>query len=88
MNFVTTSNYVQVANPNMVAHLQLLDADYQIEMPNRNVIADPAFPDVDDAQANPHSLSDFVTKKQPIAGTLQKRWQQRNNGKQSQPGFA
>jgi hypothetical protein len=32
-------------------------------MPNLNVIADPAFVRVDDAQADAHSLADLVIKK-------------------------
>jgi hypothetical protein len=35
--------------PHVVAQLKLLYAKYQIQMSNLNVIADPAFPGVDDA---------------------------------------
>jgi hypothetical protein len=56
----------------MVPYLKLLNANYQIQMSNLNVIVNPAFPGIDDAKPDTHSLADFVAEKPPVARALQK----------------
>jgi flagellar biosynthesis/type III secretory pathway chaperone len=57
-------------------------------MTNLNVVVDQAFAGIDNANANAHALADLVTKKQTIAGALEKRRQQRDEREHSQSGFA
>jgi hypothetical protein len=72
----------------MIANLEPLHSDNQIEVSNLDVVVDPAFAGVDDADANAHALTDLVTKKQTIAGTLQKRRHKRDAREHSQSRFA
>jgi len=88
VHFVATSYDIQVSNSYVVPKLQLLNSNYQIKMPNPNVIVDPALFRVDDAQTDTHSLSDPITEEQTITGGLEKRRQQGDTGEQDESGFA
>jgi flagellar biosynthesis chaperone FliJ len=88
VDFIAASNNVEVTDPYVVIHLDLLYPDDQIEMSNLNIIVDPAFRRIDNAQTDANSLADLVTKKQAIAGALEKRREQSDAREHSQPGFA
>jgi hypothetical protein len=88
LNLIAAAQDIKKSYFYMVANLKLLHPDDQIEMPDMNIIVNPAFLRVDDAQSNTDALADFVTKKKPIAGALEKRRQQRNQCEYNQPGLA
>jgi hypothetical protein len=88
VNFVATSDDIQVSNVYMIPKLQLLNPNYQIKMPNSHVIIDPALFRIDDAQSDAHSLSNSITKEQTITGALEKRGQQCDKGQQDESGFS
>jgi hypothetical protein len=70
VNFVAAPDYVQVPDSYVIINFKLLDPEDQVEVPNLHIVADTAFARADDAQSDAHPFSNFVSKKQPVTGTL------------------
>jgi hypothetical protein len=69
-HFIAASYDVQKSDSYVVTDLQLLYSDNQIQMSDANVVVDSAFACVDNAETDPHALSDLIPKKQTIAWAL------------------
>ena len=67
---VTAANDVQVADANMIAERQMMHADYDVEVANARIVTDLAAVAVDNAETDPHTSPNFVTKEQAITGAL------------------
>jgi hypothetical protein len=70
MNFVAASYYVQVPDPYMVANVELLHPEDQIEMANLNVVVNPALPRINDAEADSNAFADVIVEEESVARPL------------------
>jgi hypothetical protein len=83
-NFIATTNNIQMTDSDVVAQLKLLHSNNQIQVSNLNVIIDLARTRINYTEPDVHALSDFVAKKQTIAGALCERWEQSDQCEQEQ----
>src|SRR5712692_10133277 len=75
-------------DPHVISDGQLLYANDDVEVSDPHVVVDPAFADIDDAEAKVDALADLVTEQKPVTWSHQKRRQHRNQGQHKRPKFA
>jgi hypothetical protein len=76
-DFVAAANNIQVSDARMVSDDQLLNSDYEIEVPDLNVIGNLTVSRIKQTTANADPFSDLVSKEQTITWSLDESWPRR-----------